>query len=1123
MQKAADDLRDGKIDLEDAQFIARTAYNRYLDGAFVMDAKHRRALSQFKNSFDEMTSEEENVKENENLSEKKKESETPASNTSAEEESIFGSVEDADKAMFEALGISPDDAANEEISFSNEFGDTTDEEIEALKKELSRELNKLSANPFFNPRVYSLGLQLGGKYIQKGYRTFKAWVDKMRGDLGEGIEPWAPAIWETLKTFPKGVKFDPKQAMAISRAIGARYERGTTDLDAIEKDITKGMSAANKKTFAPVIEASYNGIKKFFDSRGGEENADEGRSGDEGKRSEGAETVSAGDERGREDNAERTGAGESSDRRMEETSSENGEAVSENGNTEGVRPGVSGKTGRRANETGESGIPAAGRERRSEQASDGVAGGSGRAAGGRRGQQHGGSVASNERADDGGKERGVRAADREALVNNENYHIDDPNALFGGTPKVRFSRNKQAIEVFQQLEAERRNPTQEEKDAMAAFTGWGSFGQQLFQGTYENPKPQEGWEKESEWLRDTLGKEDWEAAQKSIINAHYTSPVVVQSLWDMARRMGFKGGRVLEPSMGVGNFFGMMPKDIEQSSTLFGVEMDSVTGGIAKMLYPKAKIQISPYQNVQVADGTYDLIVGNVPFADISPADRRYDKFNAPLHDYFFLKGIDELRSGGIMMAITSKGTMDKINRGVRMELARKAELVDAYRFPTGAFGEYAGTDVVTDVLIFKKREKPLLDVSGEEWIGTTQHEVEYNYQDYTYNVNNFFENHPEKVLGKIGFGRATGKAPGLSVTMDTDNFQKQLDDMAKSVAENVYEEPHYDKNLQYVSNNENDRMGTLQEKNGKLYVATGVDSAPIEAFKEWKLPSSIKNKDTIKARLDELKDLIKLRKAYAKLEDAEKNDAPNMEKLRKELKKVYDAHIAKYCMDENGKPLMVEYTTYNDNNKKVKRKRPKLLEDTAGLKLFEKAHEPNYFNLCALQQKNGQPATILTERVMRTTKKDIANPTVQEALMIQRNQSMRIDVDEIAKLSKKPKKEILKELKGYLFKTPNGDYQVKDQYLSGNVRRKLREAKAALANGDKDMEQNIEALQKVMPEDIPYYNISVGFGGTWIDIPYYKEFIADLVGAQDANKVNISRNQSGQWKVTFTDKSLKE
>lgn len=1023
----------------------------------------------------------------------------------------FGSEQEAAERLLESFGKSKKKFVN--------VVDDSDEALQNALAEFDKEFNKLSANPVFNPNLLMAAFKVGAIYLQRGTNKFAAWAQEMTNTRKE-LKPFLPAVWSALKEFPADTKLDEKQMTNMLAYVGTQYDKGVS-----KADIKKNVANLLGEGYDVLVDSAYAGVEKYpsveelraiqevDENAEGRESgkSDSRRTGDEGERSERSETVSPGTEQGRESVSERTGTDQGTDRRLEETSAQNGEAVSENGNPEGVRAGVSGETGRQAGKADELSHDDNGRAGGSESVSDAV---------GRGGRQSGGTGSQ-------GSSRvgGVREETSSPLTNAENYHIDDMNALFGGTPKVRFTRNKKAIEVFQDLQATKRVPTQEDKDAMAAYTGWGSFGQQLFQGTYENPKPAKGWEEESEWLRETLGKEDWESAKDSIINAHYTAPPVVKAMWDMIRKMGFKGGRVLEPSMGVGNFFGLMPKDLEASSALFGVEMDTTTGGMAKMLYPEANIQITPYQDYHVADGTFDLIVGNVPFGDIAPADRRYDKFRANLHDYFFLKGIDELRSGGVMIAITSKGTMDKMNRSVRMELAKKAELVDAYRFPTGAFGEYAGTDVVTDVLVFKKREQPIMDVSGEDWVNTTEHksdQYDYNRGDYyTYRVNNFFENHPEKVLGKMGFGRSTGKQPGLMVTMDSENFQKQLDGLEKSIAKGVYEEAHYDKNLQYVSNNEKDRLGTLQEVDGKLYVATGVDSKPIEAFKEWQLGTNITSTATINARLEELKDLVKLRKAYAKLEDAEKKDSPDVEKIRKQLKAVYDAHVAKYCLDKNGNPVMVTYTEKDENNKNVKKKRPKILEDTAGLKLFKKASEPNYYSLCALQRKDGKPAKILTERVMRTSKKDIDNPTVQEALMIQRNKSMHIDVAEIAKMAKKSEAEVLKELEGFLFKTPNGDYQVKDQYLSGNVRRKLREAKAAYANGDKSMQQNIDFLEKVIPEDIPYYNITVSFGGTWIDIPYYKQFIANLVGVKGTDKIDITRNTNGAWSVKFNDKSL--
>lgn len=259
-----------------------------------------------------------------------------------------------------------------------------------------------------------------------------------------------------------------------------------------------------------------------------------------------------------------------------------------------------------------------------------------------------------------------------------NYHITDPEALIGGGPKARFEHNKKAIEAYQSITSEGREPTQEDLDAMAGYIGWGSFGQELFQGNFAAPAEKPGWVKEGAWLREHLGEAGWKSAQASIINAHYTDPITVEAMWDMVRQLGFKGGRVLEPSMGVGNFFGLMPRDLMAQSSLTGIEMEQTTGGMARILYPEANIQIKPYQDSKTADGFYDLVIGNWPFAKDGPADRRYMNLSPSLHDFFFLKALDQTRPGGLVVGITSAGTMDKKGTVTRAALAGKADLVAA-------------------------------------------------------------------------------------------------------------------------------------------------------------------------------------------------------------------------------------------------------------------------------------------------------------------------------------------------------------------------------------------------------------------------------------------------------------
>ena len=240
---------------------------------------------------------------------------------------------------------------------------------------------------------------------------------------------------------------------------------------------------------------------------------------------------------------------------------------------------------------------------------------------------------------------------------------------------------------------------------MASYTGWGSFGQELFQGSWSYSMAKSGWEAEDKWLRAHLGQEEWESAQRSIINAHYTAPPIVQAMWRMMDRMGFQGGKVLEPSMGVGNFFGLMPRPLMASSILTGIELDRITGAMAQLLYPDASVRVMGYQDSRAPDGFYDTVIGNWPFAaDKGFADRRYDKLSPSLHDYFFLKALDQTRPGGVVIGITSAGTMDKAGRAVRLELAKKGELIGAFRLPSGTFGRYAGTSVVTDIIELRPR-----------------------------------------------------------------------------------------------------------------------------------------------------------------------------------------------------------------------------------------------------------------------------------------------------------------------------------------------------------------------------------------------------------------------------------
>lgn len=670
--------------------------------------------------------------------------------------------------------------------------------------------------------------------------------------------------------------------------------------------------------------------------------------------------------------------------------------------------------------------------------------------------------------------------DRSSL---KNYHIADPEQLIGGTPKVRFSRNKAAIEAYQSISSEGRLPTQEELDVMAAYIGWGSFGQELFQGSYERPRPKDGWQAESDWLREHLGKDAWESAQASIINAHYTDPITVSAMWDMVRQLGFDGGRVLEPSMGVGNFFGLMPRDLMEKSRLTGIEMEQTTGGMAKILYPDANIQIKPYQDSKTADGFYDLVIGNWPFAKDGPADRRYMNLNPSLHDYFFLKALDQTRAGGIVIGITSAGTMDKKTSLVRSKLAKKADLVAAFRLPSGAFEKYAGTAVVTDIIILKKREHENPSPSESGWLRVANVETSTG----TVTINEYFAKNPDNILGELGLGSGSAYGrPSMIVKRQAD-LESRMKALPATLPAGLYEKQSTKKATErFITNNVKDRdLSIITSDNGQLMQIQGEYLVPLEDVTQYKL----KDKRKTEQRESQIKELVEIRRLYGRLVDAERDGLPDVESQRRELKQAYEKFTATH-----GSIL-----------------------DSAGLSIIRKTGDPFYPVLASLEHSDGRPAAIMEKPTVRSKRK-MDNPTVADALVIARNESLDISMSRVSELSGVPEEEVAKELieAGAVFKTPAGNYEISDVYLSGNVRRKLREAEEALELGDEGMSRNIAALKKVVPKDIPYFNIEAKIGATWVGEGEYAKFFAYLLGVEDTSSIEV-RWAVNRWRVKLS------
>ena len=660
--------------------------------------------------------------------------------------------------------------------------------------------------------------------------------------------------------------------------------------------------------------------------------------------------------------------------------------------------------------------------------------------------------------------------------------IENPLEVVGGTPVQRFNRNREALELMQKLEQEARQATPAEQKVLAGYIGWGSFGQELFQGSWDNPKYKDDgiWKTRGEWLRETLGESAWKSAQRSITNAHYTDPPTVMAMWSMVERMGFTGGRVLEPSMGTGNFFSMMPASVQARSQLTGIELDEATGAIAKQLFPQSNIQIMGYQDSKTPDNFYDVVIGNYPFENTPVADRRYNKLNPMLHDYFFLKSMDQVRPGGIVISITSSGTMDKQNTGIRRELAKQAELVAAIRLPSGAFKDYAGTEVVTDIVILRKRaEKSAIVPEDATWIKVADYKTP---SGETIKLNQYYIDNPQNIIGTIDFGSGTTKFGAGMIVKRPNNMEQRLKDAINLVPENAIQPAGTTDHLTYYANATGERHGSIFDNDdGDIMLTLGdqiVKAQDVVAY-------AVKSKKTTDERESEIKAAIDLRRKHSAVVDAERA-GENADAERKALKSAYNAFVKDYGN----------------------------LRKSYALSYMKRINDPFYFELAALEQDDGKPATMMSKSTTRG-KLAMENPSVRDAYVLARNNSVAPTLKEIAELTGKTESEIKAELQesGAVFEAPNGDMVPSDIYLSGNVRQKLREAQAALADGNKAMAKNVEAIKAVVPKDIPYFNIETQLGATWIPPEAYQDYIAHMLGRTDTSDINVAF-LSGRWKV---------
>ena len=631
-----------------------------------------------------------------------------------------------------------------------------------------------------------------------------------------------------------------------------------------------------------------------------------------------------------------------------------------------------------------------------------------------------------------------------------NFHITDDDLGIGG-PKQKYARNIEAIRTLFQLEQEHRGATAEEQQVLSQYVGWGGLADAFDPG-------KDSWAKEYAELKGLLSEDEYAAARSSTLNAHYTSPVVIRSIYDAVEKMGFQSGNILEPSMGVGNFFGMLP-DSMQSSRLYGVELDSITGRIAKELYPQADITVAGFETTDRRD-FYDLAVGNVPFGQYKVNDKAYNKLGFSIHNYFFAKAIDQVRPGGVVAFVTSRYTLDSKDSSARKHMAERADLLGAIRLPNNAFKANAGTDVVSDIIFLQKRDRPA-DIEPA-WVQLGQTEDGFT-------LNSYFVDHPEMVLGNLEL-ESTQYGHDLTVVpIEGTSLADQLAEAVQHIEGNY---TAVEIAAPDVADAEAQRKTLPADPTVKNFSYTVVDGEIY--YRENSIMTQIELSDNAKGRVA---GMVELRQIVNELIDQQLNDFPDedIKASQAKLNAAYDAFTAKYG----------------------------LINDKKNARLFD--DDSSYYLLCSLENldenKNlKSKADMFTKRTIRPERVVTSVDTPSEALAVSIGEHGKVDLPYMAELLGTPGEygRITTELSGVIFKDPAADptdpeagWQMADEYLSGNVRDKLRMAQLA-AESHPEFKVNVDALTKAQPKDLEASEIDVRLGATWLDPSIVQQFMME-------------------------------
>ena len=632
-----------------------------------------------------------------------------------------------------------------------------------------------------------------------------------------------------------------------------------------------------------------------------------------------------------------------------------------------------------------------------------------------------------------------------------NFRITDDHLGEGGA-KQKYARNIEAIKTLFQLEQEHRGATAEEQQVLSQYVGWGGLADAF------DPN-KDGWAKEYTELKGLLSEDEYAAARSSTLNAHYTSPTVIRSIYDAVERMGFRSGNILEPSMGVGNFFGMLP-DTMQDSRLYGVELDSITGRIAKKLYPQADITVAGFETTDRRD-FYDLAVGNVPFGQYKVNDKAYNKLGFSIHNYFFAKAIDQVRPGGVVAFVTSRYTMDSKDSTARKHMAERADLLGAIRLPNNAFRANAGTDVVSDIIFLQKRDRPA-DIEPD-W-------VQLGKTEDGFAINQYFVDHPEMVLGELTaestqYGREKLTVVPIEGAVLADQLAEAVQHIEGQYVEVEVETPD-------VADAEVERKTLPADPDVKNFSYAVVDGEVY--YRENSIMTQVELSDNAKARVT---GMVELRQIVNQLIQEQLDDYPDedIKATQAKLNTAYDAFTAKYG----------------------------LLNDRKNGRLFE--DDSSYYLLCSLENldENKQlksKADMFTKRTIRPEHTVTSVDTPSEALAVSIGEHGRVDLPYMAELLGSPGdyERITTELQGVIFKDPSADadepeagWQTADEYLSGNVRNKLRMAQLA-AESHPEFKINVEALTKAQPKDLEASEIDIRLGATWLNPAIVQQFMME-------------------------------